>query len=413
MNGTHAAPRGRWAVWAILIVFGLLFGVQTVRMRLAEGAAREREPWAVAVRPQNPEGQALAAEAALRARQFGPARQHALAAIEESPLQARALRVLAMVADERQAGSGQPYWRAAAALGWRDAPTQLWAYRQALLQGDLEVAIIRADAYLRSDEPDRIAFQVLDSLRLLASRPEFAHSVTERLAINPLWRWHFFHPRQVAAGDQLAGMVNALQLLRNFPNPPTRRDLNGAVTALIEAGRARDAALLDRSLGKRKPDSGSLIDDGDFSNTADALATGMHTPFDWEISTTGSTTGSIDSAGNPRLIVSVNAGAPKWAAQRFVYLNPGAYRLSYSTRGGAEAGHATGVEIWCHKGPRIARSPATDLAEGRWSRRTLDFRIEPGCNLIVLRIGSFEPDVQTDAEFDDISLTPARPVATA
>ncbi len=112
----------------------------------------------------------IRAEQALRGGNAREAERLAAQAVDSQPMNVAAIRIAAMARDAQRKQSGSA-WRLASALGWRDAPTQLWAFRQALFENEPEIAALRADALLRTGRPPAEFVQLLR----LAARDRNSH----------------------------------------------------------------------------------------------------------------------------------------------------------------------------------------------------------------------------------------------
>ena len=151
-------PRFLKSIWIALPLLGLLIGVQSIRMGLGEAAVREKNgPVAAAIRPQNGWGLALLAERQLELGQAAQAARTSRAAIERTPMAVVALRTLARAEEKlRGPGAGERAWQAASLLGWRDKQVQVWAALRALSNGQADIFSMRADALMRTGDPDEL-----------------------------------------------------------------------------------------------------------------------------------------------------------------------------------------------------------------------------------------------------------------
>ncbi|MEO7786415.1 MAG: O-antigen ligase family protein [Sphingomicrobium sp.] len=398
----RAVPR--WTVaLGIPVLVGLLLGAQILRLRLAEVAAGDADgALAAALHSHDGMANAYAAEALLAGGNAAAARTQAIAAIGQSPLSIVAVRTLA--AANQKLGdwpAARAAWRAAASMGWRDGPTQYWAMRQALADGEGEIAGQRADAVLRLNEGDgpfaSLVRPALADARLRAG-------LLPRLALAPMWRTHFFFPGDPLSDADLAGLLPTLLAMQSSVAPPTRHEMWQTTQTLLARGRYRDAIALDRPFAaRRRADPGSLIDDGGFDRPAQFYRDGS-SPFDWHILGGGNAnTADLDEAPPRAMTISVKGLNDSVALARWVELAPGRYALGFRMDGEPEAPSAIGITVACGM-RRLGRSPTDNLAASGFQQRRLLFDVPLDCPVVMIGIGGFAAGTDADAAIDDIRL---------
>src|ERR1700741_4373058 len=108
----------RIPVFALLLLFGVIIGVQTIGMGLGQAAVRSGNgASAASIRPQNGWGLALLAERQFEQGRTSEAYETSRAAIREAPLAVVAVRTLARAEDKLPgARAGEPAWQAAPRL---------------------------------------------------------------------------------------------------------------------------------------------------------------------------------------------------------------------------------------------------------------------------------------------------------
>ena len=177
--------------------------------------------------------------------------------------------------------------------------------------------------------------------------------------------------------------------------------MRNTVAGLIREGRFSEAVSLDGAFLRRQPDAGSLIDDGGFESRDRDYGTNA-TPFDWMI---WSGSASLDEADGRRIAISVDEQHRQGGVQRYVRLDPGQYRLSFSIQGDRNGPLGIALTAECVS-PRSAlgASPRQPLSGDGWERRSFDFAVPDACPLVVLQIRPFGEPLQADALIDDIKL---------
>lgn len=396
------SPRGHRnsrLVWTVLLLLGLLLGVQSIRMGLGEAAVRGKNgPIAAAIRPQNGWGLALLAERQLDLGHAAQAAQTSREAIERTPLAVVALRTLARAEEKlRGPGAGERAWQAASLLGWRDKQVQVWAALRALANGQADIFAMRADALLRTGDPDEL---MTNFVRQAVVQPGIRQAFIVRLVTDPPWRTRFFQAEKPPTGQALAGVVAVLEDLAQTDAPPTRQELRDAMLGLVAAGHATEAVALDRRFIRRNPDPGSLLDDGGFERE-DSDYRSRATPFDWTIDPRSA---EVDRSDGQRRIAIFATGSPDPALQRFVALPAGHYRLQFAVSGPPDTGPSLRFAVECMgSGGMLGSSPQTSLANENWQARGFDFSVPAGCGLLILTLRRMSPGT-SQALIDDVRL---------
>src|SRR6516225_3777785 len=160
------------------------------------------------------------------------AREWAQRALRSSPLNARALTLLGLIA-ERQGDekNADALIRTAGTRTWRDQTTNEWLLNREAQRGDYAHALPHADAMLRISynfQPE--LFPVLASFTV---DPRAFQALTAFLAGSPPWRSWFLS--ELSA--RLANKTRLIQLytaLNNSENPPTKAELRSYLNRLIK-----------------------------------------------------------------------------------------------------------------------------------------------------------------------------------
>lgn len=178
--------------FVLALIVGGWLGWQIVGDSVAALAARTHDNRLLAVfgTPRHPAAGALLAERLLVAKQTPAAAQLARSIVLADPTNDRALRVLGLSAEQLdRRAEGAAIMRRAAALGWRDTPTQIWAIHDAAVRGDAVALMRRADALARRNR----ASDLTTPLFLVAiTEPATRAALIDSLGQNPVWRGAFF-----------------------------------------------------------------------------------------------------------------------------------------------------------------------------------------------------------------------------
>jgi hypothetical protein len=387
-----------WALWMLL---GLAIGLQALRIRIGEAAVDgSAGPRAVVVRSQNGWGQALLAEKQFAGGDVNAAMESSRRALERTPLAVAAVRTLARALDSRSEAGGEHAWQIASNMGWRDGPTQLWALLRALLNGQADIFAMRADALMRTggDDPRMLAV-----IRAALIEPRIRQALVDRIGLDPAWRSRLFIAGRPLAGGELEGALLALRDLGQTAAPPDRSELRDTIAGLIAARRFNEALALDREFIRRTPDTGSLIGDGGFDRLDDYRT--KVTPFDWTIVKNA----ILDESGGQRSVLLTREDRRVPIVRRIVPLPPGAYRLSYATRGDRDSPAAIGILIRCvGRDDLLASSPRQPFSGAGWERRAVDFAVPDNCPLTIIDLTSLARGGHAEVQFDNFAITPRR-----
>ena len=160
---------------------------------------------------------------------FKPGRSQAL---RQDPLNARALRILAQVAEhDSDDARTEALMRGAAQRSPHESLAIFWMMRQSFRDRDYVEAIRYADILLRTRP--QLAAHVFPMLGRLAEIPTAKGELTSALAKNPPWRGNFFNalPRNVTDART---PLELLLSLRDTAVPPTDKEREAYLRALIE-----------------------------------------------------------------------------------------------------------------------------------------------------------------------------------
>ena len=328
--------------------------------------------------------------------------------LERAPLEGRAYRLLADIADrENRETDALALYSIAAHRAPRDLPTRAWLTQYYLEHGQYDSAMEQVDQLLRY-APARGA-TVLPLLAKLSADPDFAKALGRMLRNQPPWRGGMLATLRAAGNEEAAEQVQAA-LLRN--GSLSDEELAQWLATLLEHGHWGEAyARWAGTLATRRSPIPTV-----YNGSLDHIPTGMG--FDWRVSRVpGVSLEFVPGAGdNSRLIArAVFRGRPVAAVgmEQPVLLPPGDY--SFSVRQRADALRAERGLEWtltcAGQGQPIAVS---ERAEGSFAWRTMvtAFQVPTtNCPGLWLRLrnsapaGSMQP-ISGSLWFDDVRIAP-------
>jgi tetratricopeptide (TPR) repeat protein len=202
----------------IYSVFALLLFVawRVLSLGLANHFAETNPDRALFWRSNHPEALYRAAEKSAENKQWPQAQQLAKRAVLANPLDGRALRIMAQVAEaEGNTKLALDLYQKASILAPRDLPSHIWLLDNALQSRQAEPAVHHLDAFLRLSpvglSPD---WQVMmqSQAHVLAVNPAAQPFMIQALSKNPPWRRSFLSSFSEAKLplDDIAGFLNNL-----------------------------------------------------------------------------------------------------------------------------------------------------------------------------------------------------------
>lgn len=358
--------------------------------------ARLGEHWtlAAAVDPLSARSAAAAAAGQLSEDNLAGAERWALRAVAASPIQAAGPAALGLVRERQGRGAeAAALMSAAGELGWRNRAVQLWLLDAAVRQGEMEVAVLRAEALLRQGIHDK---EVTALLRNAAAQPRARRAIAERLAENPLWRVPFLEQlRDLPAADLPAHQALLLDLSASG-SPPTANEINAYLRRLVALGRFAQAGEARRRL-RVGSNRSSLPDDPEFTRLASSEADSS--PFEWRsVPLPGAFVRLDDPPGADASALRVQAEGTVAGRllEQIVLLPAGRYQLVGSSRDAAPASlESTAWELTCVGGNGrvvLGRPEPAGTANG-WTRtrRTVLVPVDCPAQRLELRIAHGSP----------------------
>ena len=276
--------------------------------------------------PQDP--QALALEADDKAYKSPAHLDQAAAlarrALTQSPLQARALRVIAW--QDEQLGRSDEARRLmefAGGLTKRDEPVHWWLYFAAMNRRDYGVAFTEADVLLRQDH--EIESRLRPSMLWALEDAGAVRPLVARLAYRPEWRSGLLNDL-AGQGAVIANVREVFDRLEESRSPVTQKEAASLVNRLIADGAYQDARAQWRLFlpSPARNASSALIFDPRFQGLPGAP------PFNWRLVEEGGVAAEIgrtdDGASGLHLLYRADRG--HHLADQLLVLSPGVYHLT-------------------------------------------------------------------------------------
>jgi hypothetical protein len=214
-----------WVGWGII--------AQTAALNLATSDPNAAVSW-VADEP--------AALDLLAAREFSEpegnldsARVWAKNALRSSPLDARALTLLGLIAERKgDQARADALMRLSGARTWRDDVSQAWLFNREVRLGQYSDALPHVDALLRMGGYKRQT-DLFAVLAAFAADPRAFEALTTFLAKSPPWRAWFLSELSARLANQ-ARLVQLYAALNETGRPPTKGELRPYLNRLIKDG---------------------------------------------------------------------------------------------------------------------------------------------------------------------------------
>jgi O-Antigen ligase len=390
-------PRGAtaWAYAAIVLVCALV-GFEAVRLNLIASALRAgRADEAAALGSHDALVLAAEVDRLLAAGRQKPAERLAAQAVARQPMNPAAVTLLART-EEALAKPTAGIWQVATRLGWRDPSTQYWAVRYALRGKQPEIAVLRADALLRTSKASP---QLMRGLRIAANDGAFRSALVDRLSLEPSWQAKFFAVAPGSSVDELNGVFATVAQQAGTGSSPGI-EARPLIATLIANRQFEAAARLYRLLHEGKP-ADDLVPDAQFAKAPDDYT--RSTMFDWRLLGGPTVSVSVDPSAPSRLVIENAGERTKTASDLHLPLAQGRYELEYRFR--ADQDDAALVRLSCLQ-------PFTRLAERRvqaapsFAIERIPVELTKPCSMARLEIVSLVSERAAPIEFDEISIRP-------
>ena len=296
-------------------------------------------------------------------REDGPsALAHSAAAVRADPLDPVSNALLG--ASRRLAGDeagAEAAFRVAAQRGWREPITQFYWYDAALRRGDMNLAVLRADAILRVNlrfpDADEMLFAPLEQSEGGRS------ALARRLAEGPPWLGRYFAFAGIADDVVLRRRVQVAVATAEQGARLGCETARVPVFSLLRRGMRRDAELLWQAHCDPGLPTGGLADGG-FEQLADANS---DLPFGWRRHSSGDlliATAEMPSGGNAARLRN-SSSVSKAPLTQAVGLAEGSYLLRADVRiAGRPAQGRVVASLDCGGQPRRPARVSGDMAGG-------------------------------------------------
>jgi tetratricopeptide (TPR) repeat protein len=351
---------------------------------------------------------------------FGPdgnldsARELARRALRSSPLNARALTLLGLIAEKKgDQKSADALMQIAIGRTWRDFDADQWLLNRETQRGDYAHALLYADAMLRIDSQSQSElFPVLASFTV---DPRELAALTAFLATSPPWRPWFLSE----LSSRLANQTRLVQLyaaLNETGNPPTKEELRPYLNRLIKDENFEVAyQAWHATLSPPQRADVTYPFNRDFEFPVDSL------PFNWNLDAYGGAdaliVSSVVDGGKKHALLlefsGARVGTPNFVRQLMV-LPAGDYSFSGRVKAAElRTSRGLGWRIFCADTPAITIAN-TELVSGTmpWTGFTINFQVPTaGCEAqwlqleLPLRVGS-ESRVEGQVWYQDLRITP-------
>ena len=294
---------------------------QAVVERLAGSDPKTALGWS----PNSAEALAWAADDAAQQAKTGAdfeyAAQLAKRALSSTPLQPRALRVLAWVAEnDGRVAEARRLMALAGSLTQRDNRIHGWLLNDRLNRNDYAAAMQSADAVLRRDQDLGEAFYPSINARL--AEADARRAVVDRLVFGPDWRRDFLSYESRHLPD--TGTLVALFRELHARSPLSPEEASWLVGRLVDEGQYRVARSVWTELLPPRHASPGLLYDAEFAGRPGAP------PFNWKFVDGSEAISGIAEApdGSRGLHVQFPLGRSERLVEQLLVLPAGTYRLA-------------------------------------------------------------------------------------
>jgi len=392
VGGPNASPRvsdssihfspGR-IVFAVLVFVGFVWvGWRIIAGTAASNASATDPGTAVAWMPNEPEAldELAFREFTKTGGDLDIARNLAERALRSSPLDARALLLLGLIADRQgDHERGESLIRLSASRTWRDTATQAWLVNRDIQRREFDQALSHIDALMRVN-PEFVSPEVLEQtfpvLAAFTIDQGTFKVLASFLAAAPPWRAAFLTllSTRLSNADRL---VQLYAILKDSQHPPDSKELKPFLDRLIKDGRFADAY---QSWRETLPPQQRLREaypyNGDFAAPIDGL------PFNWVLQPTpGMDIQVVTSLGEPesRALQFQFSGTRLgvFTVGQLMLLPPGEYRLTGKVRAEAlRTQRGLRWQVSCTESPQNTLALTSLVANATpWTTFSADFTV--------------------------------------
>jgi hypothetical protein len=332
-------------------------------------------------------------------------------ALRHDPLNARALRILAQLAEHAADDNRtEALMRAAADRSSQESLAFYWMMRQSYRHQDYAEAIRYADMLLRTRP--RLSKHVFPMLGRMAEKAGANVELTRVLATDPPWRLQFFGELPNNVTDARTPLELLLSL-HNTPSPPTDAETKSYLQALVKHGLYELAyySWLQFLSPEQLTKTGRLFNGG-FELTPSGL------PFDWVFENGSGVNIKFperpDTKSGRALLIEFGPGRVNFARgiSELVLLPPGTYRLQGEYKADLTSERGLQWSVICAGATNpVGVGPTMNGSDPSW--RSIDFSFtipaaECPAQYITLALdarSTSEQFVSGAVWYDDLSLT--------
>ncbi len=413
-DSPHAAARPKlaWTAFVLLlapVLFWLIASRSFVAYLVPTApetalALRSTDPAAlVALADKSLEGDKDSSSASLR-----EARDRLEAALEEFPINARALRLFGQLSEREHAdAAAAKAMQAAARYSSQETIAVGWVMRNSFQNKDYVAAAHYADVLLRT-QPQFLSF-ALPVLGKMAEDNAARKEVNKILAAGPAWRYEFF----MGLGEVITDArtpLNLLVSLKDTPAPPKAAEVQAYLSFLFQHKLYKFAYFAWRQfLPSEQLANTGLLFNGNFEIAPSGA------PFDWTLLPADGAIIEIaarpDAPDKSALLVEFGQGRVNFRGVfQTVMLPPGEYRLIGSYKGNVVGLRGMQWSVLCVGGAAIGESEMILGSFPEWRQFEFVFEVPPtGCVAQTVRLdlaarSSSEQLVSGTIWFDDLSI---------
>jgi hypothetical protein len=325
--------------------------------------------------PVGPSGLADRSQSSAAATEAGDQiRAWAELALLNDPLNARAFRILGLLADiGADEARAAMLMQAAAHRSIRESAAVYWLMRKSLDKLQYAPAIHYADVLLRTRR--RFAMHVMPTLARMAENQEASSELKKLLVNNPPWRGQFFSIL-LSNISYARTPLDLLLSIKETPTPPTAEDIRLYLNFLI-GHKFYDLAYYTwlQFLPREQLSSAGFLFNGSFEIASSEM------PFDWVIAPGAGTT--IDIAARPdqegrALFMEFGPGRVDFrGVTQLIMLSPGTYRLKGKYKGEIQGPRGLEWRVTCAGGrlTSIGKSPMVIGMTTAWKEFEFSFTV--------------------------------------
>lgn len=310
--------------------------------------------------------------------QFQQVRLWAEQALRQDPLNARAMRMLGVVADsEHDKDKAARYMRTAARWSLRETYAVYWMLGRSFEKKDLANTVTYADIALRTRS--KMAPHIIPFLARIAETPDGNREIKRMLGAHPPWRTQFLLGLPKWAADPRMPL-DMMLAIKDTPNPPTQVEIAGYLNSLI-ARNLYDLAYYTwlQFLPPEQLGTLGLLFNGSFEIPATDL------PFDWSLpASSGVTIQVVPKPGQlseRALKIQFGQGRAELGGLRQLVLLPqGNYKFEGSQKGELAGRRGLVWRITCaDSSAAIGSSPLFSGKVPDWTKFEFAFSVPPSC----------------------------------